>query len=222
MIHPDTALRLIDQRIGYGVFATAFIPKGTIIWVLDALDREMSADEVLALPDGLRAQVEHYAYVDAAGRYIFCWDFGRYMNHSCRPTSRGVGEAFEIAVRDIHPGEQLTCEYGVLNLSHSLACACGHPDCRGSVGPANLEALWPEWDAEAEEAYRHALHVAQPLLPYAKLRPADEAIAAGLREGRMVPLPSARLYRAPHRQASGAASGDGLWSLMVDQPVWPS
>jgi hypothetical protein len=37
MIHPWTELRFINDSIGYGVFATQFIPKGTIVWALDDL-----------------------------------------------------------------------------------------------------------------------------------------------------------------------------------------
>ena len=42
MIHPHTTLQFIGNEIGYGVVATAFIPAGTITWVLDKLDREFS------------------------------------------------------------------------------------------------------------------------------------------------------------------------------------
>jgi len=30
VIHPDTELRFVNPDIGYGVFATRFIPKGSI------------------------------------------------------------------------------------------------------------------------------------------------------------------------------------------------
>ncbi|MHC5084588.1 MAG: SET domain-containing protein, partial [Planctomycetota bacterium] len=33
MIHPDTELRKVNETIGYGVFATRHIPKGTILYV---------------------------------------------------------------------------------------------------------------------------------------------------------------------------------------------
>ena len=33
MIHPDTELRFISDEVGYGVFATALIGRGTITWV---------------------------------------------------------------------------------------------------------------------------------------------------------------------------------------------
>lgn len=38
MIHPSTELRLVDAVIGYGVFATGFLPRGTIIDAQDALE----------------------------------------------------------------------------------------------------------------------------------------------------------------------------------------
>ncbi len=214
VIHPATELRFIDPAIGYGVYATRFIPKGTIVWTLDEFDRVLSRDQVRALPELLRAQVETYAYVDASGQFILCWDFGRFMNHSCEPTSRSVGEAFEIATRDILPGEQLTCEYGVLNMSGTFACACGTADCRGTIGAGDLEAMWPLWDREAEDAFRAAFDVEQPLLPYAKLGSADRVLAEAIREGRPVPIPSSQSYQAASSSSvPPAGSGGGLWAV---------
>lgn len=212
MMHPDTERRFVNDMIGHGVFATAFIPKGTIVWVLDELDRIMAPDEVRDLPLPLRAVVERYAYVAPDGQYILCWDDARYMNHSCRPTSRGVGDAFEIAVRDIVPGEELTCEYGILNLSGSFDCACGAMDCRGMVGGDDLERLWATWDREAEAAFTAALATPQPLLPYAKASARDLRVVDALLTGRPVTLPSSREYKAPDRPATGGSTA-GLWRL---------
>lgn len=49
MIHPKTELRFISKEVGYGVFATDFIPAGTITWVLDKLDREFLPEEFFAM-----------------------------------------------------------------------------------------------------------------------------------------------------------------------------
>lgn len=203
MIHPSSELRFISTEIGYGVFATEFIPRGTFLWVLDAFDRILTAAEREALPPLLRQQVDRYAYQAADGDFVFCWDFGRYMNHSCAPASRGIGDAFEIAVRDIQPGEELTCEYGTLNLVQPMRCRCGALSCRGEIRRDDAERYYERWDAEARAAFELAGTVAQPLLPYAKLGLRDLPLWAALHGGAAVDLPSARAYhvRLPQEAA---------------------
>ena len=46
MIHPKTELRFVNDDIGYGVFATEFIPKGTILYVKDELEIKVSKNKV--------------------------------------------------------------------------------------------------------------------------------------------------------------------------------
>ena len=48
MLHPHTELRHVSKQIGYGVFATQLIPKGTITWVRDDLDQTFSPAEILS------------------------------------------------------------------------------------------------------------------------------------------------------------------------------
>lgn len=201
MIHPSSELRFISAEIGYGVFATEFIPRGTFLWVLDGFDRILKVEERDALPPLLRQQVDRYAYQAADGDYVFCWDFGRYMNHSCAPASRGIGDAFEIAVRDIQPGEELTCEYGTLNLIEPMPCRCGALSCRGVIQRDDAERYYERWDAEARAAFQIAGAVAQPLLPYAKVGPRDLPLIAALHGGSEAEVPSARAYHVPAAEA---------------------
>ena len=49
MIHPDTEIQFISEEIGYGVVAKKLIPRGTITWVLDALDRIWTPKEIQAV-----------------------------------------------------------------------------------------------------------------------------------------------------------------------------
>ena len=130
----------------------------------------------------------------ADGNSVLCWDLGRYMNHSCEPASRGVGESFEVAVRDIHPGDELTCEYGSLNLVDPLVCRCGAATCRGLIRRDDPVRYHERWDAEATAAFALSSTVGQPLLPYAKLDPADRTLLDALRTGAAVVLPSALGY----------------------------
>jgi hypothetical protein len=60
MIHPHTELRFISPELGYGVFARRFIPKGTITWALDALDRSFSPSQVSAMAPLYREILDKY------------------------------------------------------------------------------------------------------------------------------------------------------------------
>lgn len=198
MIHPGSELRFISPQVGYGVFATEYIPRGTFLWVLDHFDRVLTPGEVGALPPLLRTVVDRYSYQGADGNFVFCWDFGRYMNHSCEPGSRGVGDAFEVAVRDIEPGDELTCEYGTLNLLTPMACSCGAPGCRGTIQRDDAMRFFEQWDEEATSAFALAHTVPQPLLPYAKLGPRDLPLVEALQRGTTTRVPSARDFHVAH------------------------
>ena len=116
MIHPDTRLAIIDDDVGQGLVATRPIPLGTITWVLDDLDRVFTAPEVEALPTSYEPLIDQWTFDDGHGRHVLCWDIGRFMNHSCECNRAGSEFGFEVALRDIEPGEQLTNDYEVFVL----------------------------------------------------------------------------------------------------------
>src|SRR5690606_19428881 len=96
---------------GIGLFAAEPIPKGAVIWMRNALD-VVIPDEVLeSLPAPAREQIEHHVYIDAVTRErILCGDNARFMNHSEEPNSGQISPDAEIALRDILPGEEITCD----------------------------------------------------------------------------------------------------------------
>lgn len=184
MIHPDTELRFISEEVGYGIVAVKKIPRGSITWALCAFDRVFTPEEAAALPPAYRPILAKYAYIDARGRLILCWDSARYMNHSCEANSLGVGTELEIAARDIEPGEQITGEYGTLNLPRDLDCRCGAATCRGMIRRTDMRRLGPAWDAVVASALPFAAKVPQPLRAFLR-DPADfDAMVAG---GKPVP-----------------------------------
>jgi hypothetical protein len=188
--------------VGAGTFATRPLRKGTILWVLDELDRVMTPDEVDGLPELLRPVMDRYSYVDRHGRHILCWDHGRYMNHACDAVTIGVADAFEIAVRDVAEGEQVTCDYGILNMLDAFDCRCGAASCRGRISAHDAERFVDEWDARAQSAFDAACGMEQILLPFARLAPIDQPLAAALRAGQSIAVPSARGYlRQPATKA---------------------
>ena len=163
MIHPNSELRFVGPAIGFGVFATRFIPKGTITWVFDPLDQIVSSSRASGLAEPLVRQLDIYSFQNGRGERILCWDHARFINHSCNPTSLAPGFDLEIAVRDIQPGEQITDDYGSLNLDVSFECACGYPQCRGAVGPGDFETYSDHWDRLLAAAFPAIGSVEQPL-----------------------------------------------------------
>lgn len=168
MIHPHTELRYKNADVGYGVFATRAIPAGTIVWTLCPLDQRFTPAARAALAPASRELVDLYAYVDAEGDFILCWDHGRFVNHSCQPAMVGLGPEMEVAVRDLAPGDELSCDYGSLNLLQPLTCRCGAAACRGQVGASDLLRIAGELDRAAAQALPRVGQVAQPLMPFVR------------------------------------------------------
>ena len=201
MLHPATRLTWMNDDVGYGVIATEDIPMGTILWALDPLDRVFGPSEIQTLDDaGLMPILERDSCINGRGKRVLCWDNGRFMNHSCDPVSLSPGTEFELAVRDIAAGEELTCDYTSLNLEEDLHCLCGHPGCRGSVSSNDFDTIAPLWDARLRIAIGATPHVAQPLMRWVE-GPAMLPIWA---ENRAL-LPSALRHRYPVRDTSRAA-----------------
>lgn len=165
MIHPDTALRFVDAAIGHGVFATAPIPRGTITWTLDPLDRVMTAAELTALPEAMRFDPGRHMWVRPDGRHVLAWDIARYVNHSCQPNCLATDAGFEIAVADIAAGEQLTNDYAQLGMTpdERLDCRCGAAQCRGTVSTRAGSAIALAWRRRIAAALADMHAVAQPL-----------------------------------------------------------
>lgn len=189
MIHPHSELRFVSPAIGVGVFATRFLPKGTITWVLDPLDQIVSGPKASGLPAALQRQLEIYSYQNGRGEKILCWDHARFVNHSCHPTSLAPGFDLEIAVRDIQPGEQLTDDYGSLNIDVSFECFCGYPECRGTVTPEDFERYSGHWDELVGAAFPEIGRVEQPLWDLVQ----DQASIRGILGGESR-VPSCRVH----------------------------
>ena len=163
MIHPDTELRFVGERVGHGVFATCDIPCGTITWVRDKLDQVFSADQVRQMREPYQHIIGKYGYTDRHGKIILCWDHARFMNHSCEATCLSAGYDFEIAIRDVCAGEELTDDYSTLNLESSFNCACSRAQCRGRIEPDDNVHGADRWDELLRETFPLIQGIAQPL-----------------------------------------------------------
>ena len=201
MIHPDTRLGHSSDVIGLGVFATRPIRKGTVVWALDHLDQRLTPVRVRRLGPRYRALLDRYAFYNSAGESVVCWDLGRFVNHSCDANAISSGWDFDVAVRDIEPGEEICNDYGALNLEESFACHCGAPACRGPIHPEDFERCADVGDAQVRDAFPHVTRVAQPLWEF--VSPKRTAAAAARDPRRLPSIRRHRLLTAPEllRQA---------------------
>lgn len=163
MLHPNTELKFVSSEIGYGIFASALIPKGTITWVKDDLDRVIPKENLGLMSQANLENLLKYSYRNSQGNYVFCWDLTRYVNHSYKPNSMLTAMGFEIAIHDILPGEEMTNDYGTLNIIESFECANGPSLERERVCPDDLIRFHALWDEQIQSAFTFINDLVQPL-----------------------------------------------------------
>jgi SET domain-containing protein len=177
VIHPDTELRFVGPEVGFGVVATKLIPKGTITWVMDKLDQVLTPQAVARLGPAYSDIIDKYTFRDSRGNFVLCWDHGRFINHSFHPSCVTTAYDFELAVRDIHPGDELTDDYGWLNLSEPFYCQPEKRSARRVVRPDDLLIFHRRWDRKIESAFKRFCSVNQPLARYLDPRILKKSVA---------------------------------------------
>lgn len=166
MIHPDTELRWVNATVGYGVFATNFIPEGTIVYVKDQLEVCITPDNYLILDKNYKDIIDKYSFIDEKGNRIISWDIAKYVNHCCNCNTMSTGYGFEIAIKDIYPGEQITDEYGLFNVEYEMDLSCGYENCRKRIRITDFDTYYKEWDKKLKKVILKSENLTQPLLKF--------------------------------------------------------
>jgi hypothetical protein len=110
-----------------------------------------------------------------------------------------TGYGFEIAIRDILPGEQITDEYGLFNLTEPMNIACGKEGCRGTLMPSDFDHYYLDWDAKVSKSIQHLFDVAQPLYPVM-----DQKTIAEIEELKKRPASYKSVYALKHKLLKAA------------------
>jgi len=162
MIHPDTEVKFISEEIGYGIVATKLIPEGTITWVQDELDLVYTPEQVEKMLPYTQEMIDKFTFRNSKGNFVMCWDTSKYVNHSFNSNCLSTPYDFEIAIRDIQPGEELTDDYGYLNVTEAFN-AKDEGMARTTVYPDDLLNFHKEWDAKLANSFKKLNQIPQPL-----------------------------------------------------------
>ncbi len=162
MIIPWVRIQWISDEKGYGLFAIQDIPKGTLTFVQDGLDIVIPEEDLNSINPSLKEYVEKYSYEDFLGNRIVSWDLGKYMNHDDEANTLSTGYGFELAVRDIKKGEEVTDDYRIFSTHHDTENWHVQTSQKELIPefPADLEEMW---DQKVQNAISSIFKVEQPL-----------------------------------------------------------
>lgn len=97
---------------GIGLFASEFIPKGTLVWeYVKNFDLVYNQTEFDALPKNAQDSIIFYGHFEEKeGGYVLCSDDARFYNHSTDANCKSdIGITFTI--KDINIGDEITDNY---------------------------------------------------------------------------------------------------------------
>ncbi|EAZ92695.1 SET domain-containing protein [Crocosphaera chwakensis] len=173
MLHPSHELRYINSTIGYGIFATEPIPKGTIVVFSDPLDIKILPKTYARLNEQFREVIESFSYIDREGQGVLSWDNSKYINHSCDSNILLTPYLFSVSIKEIAKNEQITTDYALLQAYLDIYqqgemsfCHCDSPHCRKGLNIPNVEDYLPLFISSLNDALSLAMKVRQPLLDF--------------------------------------------------------
>ena len=119
---------------GKGCFATRFFPKGRKIaeYAGELISRREVARRVRTRRKHRICAINYYWSIDGSRG----GNGTQYINHSCQPNSYmrvTRGHLLFMALRDIRPGEEITCDYVSTHHPDDYRCRCKSPKCRGTI-----------------------------------------------------------------------------------------
>ena len=106
-----------DNYGGIGLFAAQYIAKGQCIWDFNHMvDKQWDSDDFHSLLNTLSYIEKHYLLrytSEKDGIVYFYGDDAKYCNHSKTPNTHGYPNQY--ASVDIQIGQEITCDYSVIN-----------------------------------------------------------------------------------------------------------
>jgi len=148
--HTPYRLRVACSRIHrWGVYTEEFIPKSrkVIEYTGEKISRKETKRRGNAELTYLFTLDDYWTIDGAVGG-----SGAEFINHSCDPNCHSIivkGHILYMALRDIHPGEELTVDYRFDPHVPTVRCICGTNGCRGTINLARKRKARPPARAKA-------------------------------------------------------------------------
>ncbi len=119
-----------DSKIhGKGVFANKDFKKGEVVVDWSTCSKKISEKKVKLMPEEQRKFI---SYFEDTGYILFSAP-AIYVNHSCDANTKKGDGMFDVALRDIKKGEEITADYVKEKALVKFKCTCGTKNCRGII-----------------------------------------------------------------------------------------
>lgn len=153
MLLPSITLKEHKTK-GLGLFATTFIPQGTVVWAPCKTCAYYPADKLGQLAKEELQTLNELGYTTYDKGILLPCGNACYMNHSCDPNVLDYGLDFGIAIKDIHCEEEICCDYHAWEIEDwEMICKCNTKNCSGKISPKFCDdKLKRNWSKQVEFA----------------------------------------------------------------------
>jgi hypothetical protein len=156
-------------KYGKGLFATRFVPRGTIVcfWCKKC-GIYLKEDLAKLSKKKLDFVMEHEEKAGPGLLSKACDRRQQYINHSCNPHILETGRIGDIVIKDIEKGEEATEDYRIFygktyfKRYFKNGCKCGEPNC------AKVKLLTHPSTAKLQRHWKKEINAAMRLIPYVK------------------------------------------------------
>jgi SET domain-containing protein len=119
---------------GKGCFATAHFPKGHKVaeYTGERISHREGQRRLKTRRKHRICELDYGWSIDGS----YGGNGTHYINHSCAPNTymrTTHGHLLFMALRDIRPGEEITCDYISTHHPDTYRCRCKSPECRGTI-----------------------------------------------------------------------------------------
>lgn len=151
---------------GYGLFARQDIPLGTVVFYECSRCVVISKSKFQRMNRAQKEKLLFHAYTKKDGSVVNPCGKSAYMNHSCDSNVLDTGKGFDVVVRNIKKGDEVTYDYHVFHdKDWGFDCQCGSEHCCGKFTCQRplAKEIRARWKKLLDPAMKMIPRVPQPI-----------------------------------------------------------